>query len=526
MDPKKEGTITSGMHTSFWVDSVKQLSYSKLTNDLEADVVVVGGGLAGVSAAYCLTRAGKKVALVEDGFIGSGETGRTTAHLVTALDNRYYQLEKNFGTEKTKLIALSHAAAIDFVEQTVKRENISCEFERLDGYLFLHPSDKSYSLQIELEAAARAGINIFKAHEVLKGTGDSLCFPGQAQFHPLKYLRGLCDAITKKGGRIFTETHAEEIDQYGIKTADGFYVRAKHIVVATNTPVNNKFLIHSRQYAYRTYVVGALVKKGSVQKALYWDTGDFDQKLTFPPYHYVRLASYDNEHDLLISGGEDHPNADTSQINIPEEKRYERLVNWTKKYFPIEDIVYRWSGQVMEPMDGLAYIGRNPIDHDNIFIVTGDSGNGMTHCTIAGILLTDMITGRENPWEDIYRPSRFNLRSSGALFKEVIGALLANFKRDSSDEDHIRLSSVPKGEARQLDLHGERCGVYHDPEGMLHVVSTTCTHLKCNVKWNNDEKSWDCPCHGSRFTYDGKVMNGPANTDLPACSEKEILKEL
>ncbi len=309
----EDARITSGKNISYWTDTATPSEHNPLKENLETDVVIVGGGLAGLSVAYCLTQSGKKVVLVEDGFIGSGETGRTTAHLVTALDDRYYHLEKIFGDEKTKLIAESHRMAIDFVEQTVKKENIDCGFERVNGYLFRHPSDKKNSLQQELKAALKAGVEIKEVDEApgMLRAEKALCFLNQAQFHPLKYLNGLCKAIEQKGGKIFTGTHASKINHEGITTAEGFTVKAKHVVVATNSPVNNLFTMFEKQYAYRTYVIGALVKKDSLPKALWWDTGDFKSNSKIPPYHYVRTHPYNLQYDLLISGGEDHPTADT-----------------------------------------------------------------------------------------------------------------------------------------------------------------------------------------------------------------------
>ncbi|MBK5284917.1 MAG: FAD-dependent oxidoreductase, partial [Bacteroidia bacterium] len=449
------------------------------------------------------------------------------AHLVTTLDDRYYHLEKIFGEEKTKLIVESHKAAIDFVERTVKKENIDCGFERVNGYLFRHPSDKEDALQQELKAALSVGVEIKEVDEApgMLQTEKALCFLNQAQFHPLKYLNGLCKAIEQNGGKIFTGTHAEKINHEGITTEEGFTVKAKHVVVATNSPVNNLFTMFEKQYAYRTYVIGALVKKDSLPKALWWDTGDFESNSKIPPYHYVRVHPYDEQYDLLISGGEDHPTADTSKTKVPEENRYKLVEKWTRKHFPIDEIIYRWSGQVLEPMDGIAFIGRNPFDHENVYIVTGDSGNGMTHCSFAGLLISDLINGKENRWEKLYSPSRFTLKESGPVFKQMMHEFISYMKQMPNFKSAEVLSSVKNGEGKIIDMLEEKFGAYRDEDGLLHIVSGECTHLKCTLAWNRDETSWDCPCHGSRFTYEGKVINGPANFDLPAYSETGILIE-
>lgn len=523
----EDGNITSGKNISNWTDSVSPIVFKPLTEDLETDIVIVGGGLAGISIAYCLSQEGRKVILVEDGYIGSGETGRTTAHIVTALDNRYYTLENIFGEEDTQLIAESHIAAIDFIENTVKKEKINCEFERLNGYLFLHPSDEKRSLDKELEAASRAGIKVIDTDNVpglVTDEGRCICFPEQAQFHPLKYLKGLCAIIEQKGGKIFTETHAAKIDHKGLTTKTGYTIKANHIVVATNSPVNDKYAVHLKQTAFRTYVIGALIKKDSLPKALWWDTGDQKQNPTFPPYHYVRVETYNDQYDLLISGGEDHQTGDEKETSHAADKIYASLEKWTREHFPIEEIKYRWSGQVMEPMDSIAYIGRNPLDRDNVYIVTGDSGNGMTHCTIAGMLITDLITGKENKWKQIYAPSRFTLKTSSHFFKEAMYTLKDFLKTSPDHKDAAELSSVKTGEGKIVNLQQKKYGVFRDKENLLHIVSAKCAHLGCTVAWNKDEQTWDCPCHGSRYTYKGKVINGPANNDLAAYSEMYALE--
>jgi glycine/D-amino acid oxidase-like deaminating enzyme len=288
-----DGVVSSGTTVSYWLDSAKQpMGIGKLDKNITTDVVIVGGGLAGLSVAYSLCDAGKKVVVIEDGWIGSGETGRTTAQLVTALDDRYYKLEKIFGEEDTRMIAASHQAAIRHVAQIIHKEKIDCQFLRLPGYLFRHPTDDTDALERELAAAQRAGVEVRMIDHVpgmTDGVGACLEFADQAQFHPLLYLEGLCKAIEAKGGEIYTETHADKINHEGITTSEGFTVKANHVVVATNSPVNNLVAMHLKQSAYRTYVIAGLIKKDKIKSALWWDTGDHDVDADIPPYHYVRL---------------------------------------------------------------------------------------------------------------------------------------------------------------------------------------------------------------------------------------------
>lgn len=517
MDNTKKGKLTSGNNISYWIDSVPAISYEQLNENKTTDVVIIGGGIAGITTAYCLLKSGKKVILVEDGNIGSGESGRTTAHLASALDDRYYELDRLYGEKTTRVIAESHKTAVNFIEQTALQLNIQCDFERLFGYLFLHPTDERDSLAKEYNAAKKAGLEVEEV-PYLPGTKEqipALRFSGQAQFHPLKYLKGLSEAILDMGGHIYTNTHAEKINEKGIETTQGFKVDAKHIVVATNSPVNNRFVMHLKQYSYRTYVIAAKIKKGSLQKALWWDTGDFSVNNEMPPYHYVRTQSFDDAHDLLICGGEDHPTGIAEEAKINEEDRYSLLEYWTKKYFPIEEIIYQWSGQVIEPMDSIAYIGRNPMDKDNVYIATGDSGNGMTHGTIAGILLSDLINEKENEWEKVYDPSRFKIFTAGkTFFKELAGGTLGYLKNKSHESKPVEVATIKNNEGKIIEVEGEKLAAYRDEHGQIHIIEAECAHLKCIIKWNNDEKTWDCPCHGSRYTHQGKVLNGPANRDL------------
>jgi glycine/D-amino acid oxidase-like deaminating enzyme/nitrite reductase/ring-hydroxylating ferredoxin subunit len=483
-------------------------SRSPLKEDSRANVCVVGAGIAGLTTAYLLARAGKTVVVLDDGPIGGGMTQRTTAHLVTALDDRYFELERLHGATGARLAAESHAASIDLIESIVKEEKIDCEFERLDGYLFVPPGESKKILERELEAVHRAGLTDIEMVERAPiepfDTGKALRFPRQAQFHPLKYLSGLARAIERDGGRIYNETHADKIEggePARIETTTGYSVTADAVVVATNTPVNDRFEIHTKQAAYLTYVIGARIPKDSVTRALFWDTPD--------PYHYVRVESADG-HDVLISGGEDHKSGQKDDANM----RFAALERWTRARFAmIEAIEYRWSGEVMEPVDGLAFIGRNPLDDDNVFIATGDSGNGMTHGTIAGMLITDLIMGKANVWSDLYDPARKTLSAAIEFVKENLNVaeqyadLILPGEVESEDE-------IKSGSGAVVRRGLKKIAVYKDEGENVKELTAVCPHLGCIVAWNSLEKTWDCPCHGSRFDAVGQVIMGPANSNL------------
>jgi len=503
---------SSEQSQSVWMDTTELPLESTLAAKVSADVCIVGAGIAGMSTAYMLAREGKSVVVLDDGPIGGGMTARTTAHLVNALDDRYFELERLHGKEGARLAAESHSAAINTVEAIVKREAIKCEFERLDGFLFVPPRKSSKVLDDELAAVHRAGLTDIEKVERAPwdsyDTGPALRFPRQAQFHPLKYLAGLAEAIKVKGGRIYTQTHATSIQggkKARIETRGGGVVTADSVVVATNTPVNDLIVIHTKQASYQTYVIGARVPKGSVTRALYWDTPD--------PYHYLRIETVGKgaaAYDLLIVGGEDHKTGQQDDGN----KRFAALERWTRRRFPmIEGIAYRWSGEVMEPVDGLAFIGRNPTDAKNVYIATGDSGNGMTHGTIAGILLTDLILKRKNAWESIYEPSRITLRALPKFVRENLNVAMQYtdlvFAGDAKSAEEIK-----PGAGAVLARGLRKVALYRDPKGEIHERSAVCPHLGGIVNWNTLENTWDCPCHGSRFDATGRVIQGPSNNDL------------
>lgn len=499
---------------SAWMTGAARPSYPRLDAPLSADACVVGAGIAGLTTAYHLARDGQSVIVLDKGMIGGGETERTTAHLASAIDDRFTELEKLHGKDGSRLAAQSHAAAIDRIGEIAERENIGCDFLRVDGWLFNPPDSEETDLKKELDAAASAGLDVEWREALHLGEADvgpAIRFKNQGQFHPLAYLAGLANAITTMGGRIFTESAAINITSGGgeatVETLGGHVVRAKSVAVATAAPINDSVQIYGKQAPYRTYAIGLRVPDGAVEPGLYWDTLD--------PYHYVRLHG-----DLLIVGGEDHKTGHATDM----DKRFAALERWIRTRVPNAiDVTHRWSGQVFETVDGLAMIGRNPGDAGNVFIATGDSGMGMTHGTIAGMLLSDLIAGRDNPWAKLYDPSRLPIRfgSAGELLKENADSG-AHFVADrltageASSEDEIAPGTgaiVRKGMTK--------IAIYRDTAGRCHRRSAVCTHKGCIVKWNPLETSWDCPCHGSRFAVDGAVLTGPARAPLPPAEGTE-----
>jgi len=480
-----------------------ECTFQPLGGSRTADVCIIGAGIAGLTTAYLLAEAGKKVVVLDDGPVAGGETSRTTAHLANALDDRYFELEKIHGANVTQLAAESHTAAIDRIESIVKAESIDCEFRRLDGFLFVPPRRSTRILKRELEAAHRAGLTrvemVDRAPITSFDTGPCLRFPRQAQFHPLKYMSGLTRAIQRDEGLIFTSTRAVDVqggNPARVLTKAGHTITAGAVVVATNSPFVDVVAVHTKQHAYRTYAIGAPIPKGSVDPGLYWDTLD--------PYHYVRLHK-----NLLIVGGEDHK---TGQEANPS-KRFRQLERWARKRFPIGDVKFRWSGQVMETIDGLAFIGKDPGGLENVYTATGDSGMGMTHGTIAGILLCDLIGGRENAWARIYEPTRKPMRTLKDYVTENIN-MAAQYAKWVTPADVNSVEEIPAGGGAVIRNGIRKVAVYRDQSGETHERSAICTHLGCIVGWNSIEKTWDCPCHGSRFDKYGKVLNGPAATDL------------
>jgi glycine/D-amino acid oxidase-like deaminating enzyme/nitrite reductase/ring-hydroxylating ferredoxin subunit len=476
--------------------------FPRLDGDRTCDVAIVGAGITGLTAALLLARAGKQVVVVDSGQVAYGVSGHTTAHLTTMVDARYQDLIKDFGPEQAKMVAESSRAAIERIAAFVAEEAIACDFERVTGYLYSESAADEQLLHDEIAAVAHVGIaaawvsNLplpFPIHRAIK-------VDDQAQLNPLPYLYALAQAVQRAGGEVYEFTHVEAVDGGApclVKTDRGT-ITAAAAIIATHMPINDLYLV-AKAAPFRSYVLGVRLD-GAVPKGLFWDTA--------APYHYARQA-HDRQGDLLVVGGEDHKTGhedDTAQPLV-------RLEQYVRERYSVREIVYRWSAQVYEPVDGLPFIGEYPL-RPNVYAATGYSGNGMTFGTLAGMLLADQIRGAENPYRELYSINRLKPLAGGpTMIKAGISEAL-RFVGDRFKTDVAEIDAIPLGEGRLIKLDGEQTAVYRDDQGHLHRLSPVCTHLGCIVGWNSAEKSWDCPCHGGRYSATGAVIEGPPSQDL------------
>lgn len=495
---------------SIWQE-IQGPEHPPLNTDRTTDVCIVGAGISGLTTAYRLLKEGVKVLVIDKESFGRNETGLSTAHLSNALDDRYALLKKWHGTEGSRRAYESHTEAIQMIEHIVQEENIDCEFMRTDGYLFLGPEHDINYLKEEMAAAHEAGFTevgfLSRAPVVFFESGPCLHFPHQAQIDPLKYLKGLAQAVTNMGGEIYFQTRATQVvggPEAFVKTDTGATIHCRHIVVTTNVPINDLVTMHTKEAAYRTYAIGIKVPVGQIHGGLFWDTSD--------PYHYVRAKfNPSQDYDLLIVGGEDHR---VGQCEHPE-KQYLKLRDWVHARLGFApEVLYHWSGQIIEPIDGLAYIGRNPGDEKNVYIVSGDSGHGTTHGTLAGGILSDLIAGRDNKYAALYDPGRFNWKCLDTYARENLRGAMQYADWFATYKEEKRREDLAPGEGGIFMEGIHKFAVYRDLEGEFHEFSAACPHLRGVVHWNETEQTWDCPFHGSRFSKMGEVLNGPALSGL------------
>jgi glycine/D-amino acid oxidase-like deaminating enzyme/nitrite reductase/ring-hydroxylating ferredoxin subunit len=516
MNAASEGT------TSLWMQVDVAPEAPRLEGVLRCDTVIVGAGIAGLSTAYELAATGRSVIVVDRGAIAGGMTSRTTAHLAPICDDGVSALIRLRGEDTARLFQASQEAAVDRIEAIVKAHDISCNFRRLDAFLFPAPGmdfkEARQQLKEEHDAVRKAGAEAEWVKGVpLKGFEDlpALRYSNQATFHPLRYLRGLVAAIKDKGGQLFADspvTKIEELENSVRISTDRGSVTAAHAVFATNAPINDRVELHSKMAPYRTYAMAFTLPQGTLPDALYWDIAD--------PYHYVRLNPGPGTADYLIAGGADHKSGEADDGDV----RFEAIEAWIRSLVPeLGKEVTRWSGQVLDTIDYCGFIGRNP-GSDNVFVATGDSGQGMTHGALAGILLKDMILTGRSPWQEVYEPSRKTPSGVINYVRENV-TTIKNFAEYLMPGELDSVDELKPGQGGIVRQGMSKVAACRDRDGKLHTRSAVCTHLGCHVHWNSTEQCWDCPCHGSQFAPDGAVLNGPAMAPLEPATLSTAAKE-
>ena len=495
------------MSESLWFETAGIPEGEVLARDLETDVVVIGAGVCGLNAALELVEKGRRVTVLDARRIGRGETGHTTAHLTVAIDGGWDAVVSHEGEESARHVARFAQRGLDRIRERIESLKIDADRNDVDAWLVSEREDDLDALRKEAEAAHSLGFDA-SYHDVTpwpRGKGG-VRFANQARIQPVAYLQGIREAFESRGGTIYENARVESIEDGTpcvVHVAGGFTVRASEVLVAANVPFNDRVVMHTKLWAWRTYAIACMIDPATMTDAMYFDTED--------PYHYVRLARW-KEGFVVVIGGEDHR---TGSDEHPQS-RWDELDAWAKARLQTGPRVAQWSGQIIETPDGLPFVGRNPGD-EHIWIATGWVRQGMTFGAAGGEMCARLILGQESPLEAIFDPSRL------ASVREIPGYVKRNmefpknFVMDrvlAADVDARVASEVPAGSGCIVKEDGRKMAVYRREDGTIVRLSPVCPHMKCDVHWNDAEKSWDCPCHGSRFTCEGEFLNGPASVPL------------
>jgi len=507
-----------GYRNSLWQDNIQPYNKQNMSkNATDYDVIIVGGGITGVSTALLLQEAGKNCLLLDSQNLCFGTTGGTTAHLNTLLDTPYYTIAKNFSEDDAKLVAGAASAAINLIKDNINRFKIDCGFEETSAWLFAQNDDQDKELEKISETSKEAGLSLDYSNRLPVNIPftRALKVEGQAKFSPLEYVYALATAFENAGGRIIEHCKvisAEETERITVKAALGTFT-ADYLIYATHVPPGINFL-HLRLTPYRSYAMAVKLKDGKYPEGLCYDMYD--------PYHYYR-SQVVNGKEYLIVGGYDHKTGHEENT----QRCFVQLESHIRKHFNVESVLYSWSSQYYESADGLPYIGHLPGHPGHILVATGYGGNGMTYSNVAALVLRNIILETETPLEKLFDPNRLKpfagftsvLSQNADVLKEFVSSRLL------SHEKLETLATLAPGEGKVVNYEGEKVALHKDYEGNLHALNPVCTHMKCEVKWNIAEQSWDCPCHGGRFNADGEVLNCPVDRNLEIVLGELIEKE-
>lgn len=472
--------------------------FPKLSSEISCEVCVIGAGITGVTLAYLLAEKGIDVVMLEADVIGSGTTGGSSAHLDPLTDSKLRELINNFGIEEAKKIINANVEALNLIESLVKKHAIDCDFERVPGVYLAETESEANALLDEQAAAVSLGLDAELESDpsspfVCKAR---LVYDIHARFDPLKYVFELAKAAKRSGARIYQMSRVDDIEN-GAARVEAGAVKAKHFALATHMPFGFHPILQSKVFAFRSYVIGARVSK-EVEDALFWDLKE--------PYHYIRKAE-DSQGELLIIGGADHRTGHKSH------DPFGRLINYAQERFDVLSIDYAWSAQFYLSADGMPYIGKIQSE-DNLWVATGYEGNGLTFGTAAARLLRDLILEQSNALEQTFSPSRLHISTSAKKLLSENFSSAKDFVGDRLSRTKKTPQELEPGEGAIVSHHGDQLACYKDQEGGLHAMSPVCPHSKCHVRWNGVEESWDCPCHGGRFSATGELINGPPTRNL------------
>lgn len=501
------------MSRSLWFETAGIPESAKLDRDLETDVLVVGAGVCGINAALELAGNGRNVTVIDARRIGHGETGHTTSHLTVAIDGGWDQVVKNHGDEAARLVAGYARRGLDRIVEQIETLGFDANRNVVDAWVVTERGDDIEELKKEADTARSLGLSaVWEDQAPWPGAKGGIRFSGQARIQPVAYLQGIREELERRAGTIYEDARVERIEDGTpcvVHVAGGFTIRANEVLVAANVPFNDTVRMHTKLWPWRTYAIACLIDPATMTDAMFFDTDD--------PYHYVRLAKWKEGHVVVI-GGEDHR---TGTDEAPQD-RWDELQRWAGERLQIGQRVAQWSGQIIETHDGLPFVGRNPGDQ-HVWIATGWVGQGMTFGAAGGELCARLILGHESPLAQIFDPSRM------APAGEIPGYVKRNMEFPkhlvldrvlSTDVEVGSADEVPAGAGRIVREGGRKMAVYHREDGGIVKLNPVCPHMKCDVKWNDAEKSWDCPCHGSRFTAEGDLLNGPAAVPLERLEEK------